>query len=111
LHAKSGTVQGFSYTFKNGITWSPPPGTYPRFSEETLARFDDNYEIWFGADGTATPSRKTFLCEAKEGVTPITIWDYKEVGHNHEAINELKALFPENPFPNPKPTRLIRRVI
>ena len=111
LHAKSGTAQGVSYTFKNGITWSPPPGTYPRFSEETLARFDDNYEIWFGADGTAAPSRKTFLCEAKEGVTPITIWDYKEVGHNHEAINELKALFPENPFPNPKPTRLIRRII
>lgn len=111
LHAKSGSAQGFSYTFKNGIVWSPPPGTYPRFSKDTLTRLDNDDEIWFGADGSATPSRKTFLCDAKDGVTPITIWDYKEVGHNHEAINELKSLFPDNPFPNPKPTRLIRRII
>jgi adenine-specific DNA-methyltransferase len=111
LHAKSGTVQDFRYSFKNGVVWSPPPGTYPRFSADTLAELDDNNEIWFGADGRATPSRKTFLSEAKAGVTPTTIWTHDEVGHNHEANNELKALKLGGVFENPKPTRLIKRML
>ncbi len=110
LHAKSGSGSGFTYTFKNGIVWSPPPGTFPRYSPDTLAKLDENNEIWFGPDGKSTPSRKSFLSNVKQGVVPVTIWPYTEVGHNHEAINELKALFPENPFSNPKPTRLIRQV-
>jgi adenine-specific DNA-methyltransferase len=65
LHAKSGTekLKNFTYTFKNGIKWSPPPGTFPRFSSETLANMDKKNEIWFGKDGKATPSRKTFLVD------------------------------------------------
>ena len=111
LHAKSGSVEGFRYTFKNGITWSPPPGTYPRFAAATLAAMDDGNEIWFGTDGRATPSRKTFLAEAKSGVTPLTIWLYGEVGHNHEANSELKLLNLAGIFENPKPSRLIRRML
>ncbi|MGO8749589.1 MAG: site-specific DNA-methyltransferase [Thermoguttaceae bacterium] len=111
LHAKSGSAVGFQYTFRNGVTWSPPPGTFPRFSEPTLAALDAQDEIWFGSDGKATPSRKTFLSEAKSGVTPITIWPYDEVGHNHEANNELKALDLAGVFDNPKPARLIRRML
>jgi adenine-specific DNA-methyltransferase len=59
----------------------------------------------------ATPSRKSFLCDVKEGVTPVTIWPHEEVGHNHEANNELKALLGNGVFDNPKPTRLIRRML
>ncbi|HEX7594144.1 MAG TPA: DNA methyltransferase, partial [Anaerolineae bacterium] len=54
---------------------------------------------------------KTFLSEAKEGVTPVTIWKYEEVGHTHEANNELKALDLGGVFENPKPTRLIKRMV
>ncbi|MGM0575291.1 MAG: site-specific DNA-methyltransferase [Myxococcota bacterium] len=111
LHAKSGSARNFSYTFQNGVTWSPPAGTYPRYSEATLQRLEAGDEIWFGRDGSATPARKTFLRDAKQGVTPITIWSHKEVGHNHEARDELKALFPGNPFSSPKPTRLLTRVL
>jgi adenine-specific DNA-methyltransferase len=111
LQAKSGNNTTFIYTFKNGVTWSPPTGTYPRFSIETLARLDANNEIYFGSDGKATPSRKTFLSEAKAGVTPTTIWSYNEVGHNHEANNELKTLNLGGLFDNPKPTRLIKRIL
>ena len=76
-----------------------------------MARMDENNEIWFGSDGQATPSRKTFLSEAKSGVSPVTIWPYKEVGHNHEANNEVKKLLAQGVFSNPKPTRLVRRMI
>jgi len=110
LHAKSGASSEFAYTFRNGVQWSPPPGTFARYSLETLEQLDAGDEIWFGPDGLSVPSRKSFLCDVKEGVTPVTIWPYEEVGHNHEATNELKSLFPSNPFSNPKPTRLIARV-
>jgi len=110
LHAKSG-VNTSKYTFNNGVTWQPPIGTYRRFSDETMKFMDDNNEIWFGFDGTQTPSRKSFLSEVKSGVTPVTLWLHDEVGHNHEANNELKTLGIGGYFNNPKPSRLINRAL
>jgi len=109
LHAKSGSNTS-PYKFKNGIIWRPPTGTYRRYNDEAMARMEDSSEIWFGADEKQTPSRKSFLSEVKKGVTPITIWPYSEVGHNHEASNELKEMGLGGLFNNPKPTRLIRRM-
>lgn len=113
LHAKSGSENdsGYSYTFKNGVTWGPPPGTYPRFSKETLKKADDENQIWFGAKGTAVPRLKKYLNEMKEGVIPKTLWLYDEVGSNDDARRELKELLPENSFDSPKPTSLLKRII
>ena len=114
LHAKSGSekLKDFSYTFNNGVTWYPPSGTFPRFSKETLARFDENNEIWFGKNGNSVPSRKTFLCDLKkDGTPPATIWKFNDVGHNHEAREEVKAINPEEVFATPKPERLIQRIL
>ena len=108
LHAKSGS-NTMPYTFSNGITWTPPVGTYRRFSDDSMARMDMGNEIWFGFNGSQMPSRKSFLSEVKSGVTPVTIWPYQEVGHNHEANSQLKALNLGGLFNNPKPTRLIER--
>ena len=110
LHAKSGS-KTIAYTFRNGVTWAPPAGTYRRFSDETMAQMDQGDEIWFGTDGCSTPARKSFLADVKAGVTPVTIWLHEDVGHNHEANNELKTLLGQGVFDNPKPTRLIRRMI
>ncbi|WP_276740485.1 site-specific DNA-methyltransferase [Actinomyces bouchesdurhonensis] len=109
LHAKSGSNTE-SYTFLNGVTWTPPSGTYRRYSDDSMRRMDQNNEIWFGRDGTVTPSRKSFLSEVKGGVIPVTIWPYQEVGHNHEANSELKQLGLGGAFDNPKPTRLLKRI-
>lgn len=114
LHAKSGSdkLEKFTYTFLNGIKWSPPPGTFPRFSIETLAKMDKNNEIWFGKDGKSTPSRKTFLVDLKQEGTPSkTIWNFEEVGHNHEAKEEIKAFNLDDVFATPKPERLIQRIL
>lgn len=110
LHAKSGTNTS-SYTFKNGITWSPPVGTFRRFSDEKMRELDENNEIWFGVDETAIPSRKSFLFDIKNGVTPVTIWPHHEVGHNHEANTELAEIISRGIFNNPKPLRLIERML
>lgn len=114
LHAKSGSDKAapFSYTFRNGVTWSPPAGTYPRFSTDSLAAMDANNEIWFGRDGNAVPSRKTFLCDLKKnGVPSRTVWRFDDVGHNHEARDEVKAFNSISVFATPKPERLIERIL
>ncbi|MBI4836968.1 MAG: site-specific DNA-methyltransferase [Candidatus Portnoybacteria bacterium] len=111
LHAKSGSDTTYFYTFKNGVTWKPPTGTYPRFSKETLQKADQEKQIWFGAKGTAVPRLKKYLNEMKQGVIPKTIWLYSEVGSNDDARRELKELMPENGFDSPKPTLLIKRIL
>ena len=104
--------QAFQFRFKNGVVWSPPPGTSPRFPEDTLRRMDDNDEIWFGADGTSNPSRKTFLSELKLAEPPApTIWLHSEAGHNHEAREEVKSINPTDSFATPKPEKLLKRVV
>lgn len=104
--------RAFTFTFKNGVTWSAPPGTSPRFPEATLRELDEKDEIWFGADGKANPSRKTFLSELKiEGPPAPTIWLHSDVGNNHEAREEAKQLHPQEPFATPKPERLLQRII
>ena len=110
LHAKSGTNTS-AFTFGNGVVWKPPVGTYRRFNDASMIKMDEQGEIWFGSDGRQVPQRKSFLSEVKAGVTPVTIWPYDEVGHNHEASNELKDFGLGGVFSNPKPTRLIRRMI
>ncbi|TRC93532.1 site-specific DNA-methyltransferase [Mesorhizobium sp. WSM4303] len=114
LHAKSGSAKGkeFSFIFKNGRRWTPPPGTFPRFSEDTLRRMDEANEIWFGRDGSSAPSRKTFLADlANEGTPPLTVWLSADVGHNHEAKTEVKAFNSDDVFSTPKPERLLRRIL
>jgi adenine-specific DNA-methyltransferase len=111
LHAKSG-VNSSAYTFKNGIIWSPPAGTFRRFNDESMQKMDANNEIWFGRDGKSIPSRKTFLTELSNDGTPSpTVWLHTDGGHNHEAREEVKALNEENPFGTPKPERLIQRIL
>lgn len=114
LHAKSGSVKGqsFSYTFKNGVVFTPPAGTFPRYSAESLKRMDENDEIWFGKDGKSIPARKTFLCDLRnQGIPARTLWRFDEVGHNHEAREEVKAFNSEDVFATPKPERLIERIL
>ncbi|CZR07797.1 site-specific DNA-methyltransferase [Trichococcus ilyis] len=114
LHAKSGSdrAEKFEYQFKNGVVWTPPEGTYPRFSIDTLKKMDDNNEIWFGKDGTAVPSKKTFLLDLKNDGTPSrTVWRFDEVGHNHEARDEVKKLNSDFLFSTPKPERLIQKIL
>ncbi len=115
LYAKrkgSEKEKAFTFKFKNGITWSPPLGTSPRFPEDTLRRMDENDEIWFGSDGKANPSRKTFLRELVISGPPApTLWLHSDAGNTHEAREESKAANSRDPFATPKPEKLLKRVL
>ena len=110
LHAKSGNQANFSYRFKNGVTWTPPRGTFPRYSKESLERFEIEGRLWFGKHGNAVPRVKKYLKDMKD-VRPATLWLHKEVGNNDEANREIRLLIADYNFSTPKPERLLKRVV
>lgn len=112
LQARSGNDPCFTHTFPNGVEWRPPIGRFSAYSHDSLNDLYDNNEIYFGKDGNAIASRKTFLSELKSsGLIPRTLWRFDEVGHNHESMTEIKSLFGNNAFLTPKPERLLQRIL
>ncbi len=106
--AKSGN--NFSpYTFLNGKTWSPPSGTFWRYSIGTLKDMEQNNRIVFNGKN---PMAKRYLSEVAEGRKSSTFWDGSEVGYNLNGDAEIKQLFNGNKvFNNPKPEALLQRIL
>jgi adenine-specific DNA-methyltransferase len=115
LHARNPYSQGL-YPIespKGRVTTGPPSGTYWRIAKKKLEQMQVDNRIWWGKSGDGIPAQKRFLSEVKQGVTPSTLWLHTEAGHNGEAKNEIRALFPnsEDMFLTPKPERLMKRVL
>lgn len=89
----------------------PPKGYCWRLSKERFKEYVEDNRIWFGKDGNNVPSIKRFLSEVKDGVTPMTLWTYQEVGHNQDAKKEIKQLFGDDVFTTPKPEKLMQRIL
>lgn len=103
----------YPITTPSGRIVEPPAGRSWRLSQKAFReRLQDN-RIWFGKNGDAVPSMKRFKSELrKTGVTPMTIWKYKEVGHSQSATQELQDLMGgKKYFAYPKPVKLIQRAI
>lgn len=93
----------------------PPKGRYWGVSEENFKRLDAENRIWWGADGNNMPRLKRFLSEVKQGITPQTLWFYKDVGHTQDAKKTLLKYVPfentENVLNSVKPVELLQRII
>lgn len=103
----------YPITTPSGRIVEPPAGRSWSLSQKAFReRLQDN-RIWFGKNGDAVPSMKRFKSELrKTGVTPMTIWKYKEVGHSQSATQELQDLMGgKKYFAYPKPVKLIQRAI
>jgi adenine-specific DNA-methyltransferase len=101
----------YEITTPSGRKVFPPSGYSWRLSVDRLKEYIDDDRIWFGPDGNSVPSIKRFLTEVKDGVTPMTLWTYQEVGHNQDAKKEIKAFNTNEVFATPKPERLMERII
>lgn len=102
----------FAITNPNtGKEYYPPKGSCYRFNEETAIRLLKENRFYFGKDGKGAPQLKRYLSEVKQGMTPLTIWPYEEVGHNQDAKLEVKQFNPTDIFATPKPERLIQRIL
>ncbi|MDN5363597.1 MAG: adenine-specific DNA-methyltransferase [Eubacteriales bacterium] len=103
----------YPITTPSGRVVYPPEGRCWFTSKEKMQELIADNRIWFGPDGNGVPALKRFLSEVKQGITSLTIWPYKEVGHNQEGKQELKRMLTaeEEVFGTPKPVRLLSRVI
>lgn len=96
----------------SGRSVFPPSGRCWRVTKEKYNELVKDNRVWFGEDGNNVPSTKRFLTEVKQGMTPMTIWKYSDVGHSQEAAQSLKKLFDgEMYFEYPKPVKLIKQLI
>lgn len=103
----------YPITTPSGRVVYPPQGRCWVLTEARYKEFLDDNRIWFGSNGDAVPSIKKFLKEVKDGITPMTVWPYAEVGHTQDAKKEIKMLFPKSklPFETPKPTSLMEKIL
>ncbi|MGN7299086.1 DNA methyltransferase [Ferdinandcohnia sp. SAFN-114] len=100
----------YPITTPGGRTVYPPKSRCWRTSKARFQELVADNRVWFGEDGNNTPSIKKFLTEVKQGITPLTIWNYTEVSHNQDARKEILDLDIED-FSTPKPEKLLERII
>ena len=101
----------YEITTPKGRTILPPSGYCWRLDKSTFEAYKKDNRIWFG-DGNTVPRIKRFLSDVKQGITPMTIWKYSDVGHSQDATKRLKDLFDDKAiFDYPKPVGLIQRMI
>lgn len=105
-------VYDYPITTPSGKIINPTSGRSWITSKERMQALIDDNRVWFGANGDNTPRFKRFLRDMENGIVPITLWYYKDVGHNQEGRQELKKLFDgEGYFDGPKPLRFIDRIM
>jgi adenine-specific DNA-methyltransferase len=88
-----------------------PDGTegYWRWSPRTLEENREFLEFAKSARGWEIYVKQFAETDAKR--PPSTVWPNEDVGHNHEAKEEVKSLTPTDVFATPKPERLLARVM
>ena len=113
------TVKSYSpeydYPVVNPLTGkkhSPSQGRCWITSKEQMKVWLKEKRVFFGQDGKGAPQLKRYLREVQQGIVPLTIWTYDEVGHTDGARKTLKEIFSEQqlPFDNPKALGLLHRV-
>lgn len=82
-----------------------------KYSVDEHKRHIEENRLWWGKDGTAVyPRLKNFLTDS-DGLVPIDLWSHETSGTTDEGGAQVKELFNEAVFDNPKPTKLIQRML
>ena len=112
LSAKTYT-KSYDYQVKTpaGSTVSPPSGKSWSISEDKLKELLDDNRIYFGKNNDSKPQIKQFLPEVQQGSVPKSIWFKEDAGHNQVATQELERIFGFKNFDNPKPVKLLKRLL
>ena len=105
IHARN-YYEPYTFTFSNGIEWTPPSGSYPRYSQNTLRQMEIDGRLDFSGN---EPRAKRYLAEVQEGQPPDAVLSPDIVGFNAEGTRMLSAIFGQGGvFPQPKPVKLIQ---
>ena len=96
----------------SGRVVKPPAGRGWSVSKRRYLNLLKDNRIYFGKDGNAVPATKRFLSETQEGLVPMTIWKYKDVGHTQSAKQKLIKIFDNKAvFDTPKSVDLLYRIL
>ena len=102
------------YTLRtpSGKMLDPPTGCCWRYTREKMQKEIEAGNIWFGKKGDGVPRIKRFLTDARQGLTPSTIWLPEMAETNEIGRKELVKLFSgKNVFDAPKPVKLIKKML
>ena len=95
----------YTHTFRNGMVWRAPEGSYPRYSEKTLAAYEDDNRLAFDKGDIKA---KRYLKEVQVGQPPNTILAAEDVGFNSDGTRQLReVLCTDKTFTQPKPVQLV----
>lgn len=99
----------YTFTFQNGIVWTAPEGSFPRYSQATLTEMERTNRLDFNGK---FPRAKRYLNEVQDGQPPDTFLATEKVGFNSDGTKTLaKILGVDKAFSQPKPVKLIEYLI
>jgi len=99
------------HPFTGQEVWPRRNRVWAYSSDVCRQHMEDNL-LWWGRTGNYTfPKLKRFRANAPETLVPTTLWLAEDVDQTRKARLESIALFPDDPFPTPKPERLISRIV
>lgn len=106
----------YDYPIINPITkkkYDPSNGRCWITNKENIQKWIKENRVFFGRDGKGAPQLKRYLREVQQGLVPLTVWTYDEVGHTDGARKLLKEIFSDQqlPFDNPKAIGLLQRIL
>ncbi len=82
-----------------------------RRSRDEFNKLATENRLYWGMNGESlVPSIKMFLSEAR-GLTPINFWSHEYAGNTDQGTLELAELMEGKVFSNPKPVKLLKRVL
>jgi len=83
-----------------------------KYSKEQYDIHVKENRLYWGATGENTyPRLKRFLSELKDGMVPVNLWSYKEVGTLDDGTKAVDSLIGKDIFDYPKPMSLIKKMI
>ena len=111
--AKTGESSNiYEITTPSGRKVLPANGRAWAYTQESYKKLLADNRVTFGQNGSNKPCIKRFLSEIEmNGIVPMTVWHYSEVGENRVAAQEVKEFNPTDPFTTPKPERLLYRIL
>lgn len=102
------------YKIKNPITGEEvehPTNAWKFEYDQYLRHAKENSLFWGKNGGNKYPRLKKFLSEVSAGMVPTDLWKHGETGTTDEGTKDLFTLLGIKAFDNPKPVRLIKRIV
>lgn len=83
-----------------------------KYGKSTHDKHVKEKRLYWGESGNFQyPRLKKFLSEVSDGIVPTDMWRYDVAGTSDEGSKELEEILGRAIFDNPKPTKLIKKVI